>query len=283
MRPLPSRGPIPKVAPAAKPTAPTAPPKGTPPFRYDPLYKKDKTVGSAGPVADLNRMMGAIMAEKRVFNDLPRNLQRGIQKIQKMTGDIFKYAAEEEPPVEKDAFLGFGGTETQMRDLKKYINRTINDTNISKNIKEGLLDVTKRIDEEMRGVEWEKQDAKERKQQESLQRKTEKEQQRQRARQEKSDIKEELEEFGREEVMERQKEKDVVLQRENTAVEHLKGMLLNSRHYLDVYQALPGELRRELEKLSLDPENLKYLSSSRSVFSSQKVVRKFLSDEISNV
>lgn len=212
-----------------------------------PFYQKGKNVASA--TTDFSRMLEYILKDEQTFSGLPKNLQAGLRKIYKMTQDPFKYASEETASDDREAFLGMGGPAAQLKGLKDYLTKAMTN-DLPKSVTDALMAAHGVVEKEIAAVASVPS-----------------------ARQQK---REEREEKKRENVIQRYTQKEEAGKREDAAIDRLKKTLMGSKHYTNVFGGLPFEIRQELQKLSLDPENLKYLSSSRAVFASRTVVMRYL-------
>lgn len=215
------------------------------------LYQKGKTVGTSGATLDLSRMLEYVMKDEQTFPYLPKNLQNGLRKIYRMSENAFNYSSEEmTASQEMEAFLGMGGPAARLRGLKDYINKAMSSGDLPKPVLDALLNAHETIGKELETP--------------------------QKAPTEREQRREQREEQKRENVIQQYTKKEEVGRREDNAIDRLKKMLGGSTHYKDVFQALPYEIRTELQKLSIDPENLKYLASPRAVFASRSIVEAFL-------
>jgi hypothetical protein len=223
-----------------------------------PMYNKGKSVGSAGTAAatsDLSRMLDHIFRDTSLVQNLPPELQKGLKKIHKMTENIFKYASEdtESSEYDKEAFLGLNDIGAKLKSLGKMIEDVVTGFghNVSEKAKSALLDAHSAVETEIQTIGST-----------SKQKKEEKAESKAEAKREKS--------------ISRYVEKQEQGNAQEAAVGRLKKMLSSSRHYFDLFTALPPAIKEELSKLSLDPENLKYLSSQKMVLASRSVVAKYL-------
>jgi hypothetical protein len=217
------------------------------------FYTKGKSVGSTGATLDLSRILEYVLKDEQTFSYLPKNLQAGLRKVYKMTQDPTKYASEETASDDKEAFLGLGGPAAQLRGLKDYLAKALTGKELPKPVLDALLDAHGVVEKELSAQGGSAAVPG--------------------ARQQRRD---EQEDKKREDVIRKHTEREDVGKREDTAIDRLKKMFQGSKHYVDVFRAVPYEIRQELQKLSLDPENLKYLSSQRAVFASRAVVKKYL-------
>lgn len=215
----------------------------------DPLFQKGKTIGSSGATLDLSRMLEHLLKDHQTFPHLPRKLQDGLRKVYRMTKDPFKYASEDDDITGKEAFFGAGDPNTRLRSLKDTLSKSLQRGDLPKTVMDALLDAQSVVDKEMKSTAPS-----------TL----------------RDESQEQKEEQKREKGIQQYTQRKDVEQQEDAAIDRLKRMFMNSRHYTDIYGALPIKIRRELEKLSMDPENMKYLFSSRAVFASKSVVDMYL-------
>jgi len=211
-----------------------------PPKAMDPFYKKNKSIGSAGATLDFSRMLEFVLRDENLVSNLPKKLQNGLRKVYKMTRDPFKYASEDpEAAVDTETEPA-----TKLQSLGDTLTKLLHSGNLPKSVMTALMDAKSVVDKEMSGNKPDPLET----------------------------PREQREEQKREKVIQQYTQKQQSYGREDTAIERLKKMFQGSKHYADIYLALPIEIRKELEKLSMDPDNLKYMSSERAVYASQESV-----------
>jgi hypothetical protein len=194
----------------------------------------------------LGRIFEHVLKDQATVDALPKKLQEGIRRIYRMTQDAFKYASDEDAR-SLEAFLGMGGPEARLQGIRDYISKAISGKELPQPVLDSLLDTQSAIEKELGGMKQTKEEKRE-----------------QRAEQ------------SREKIIQKGQRKDEALAKEDAAVTRLKNALMGSKHYAQIYNGLPPEIRREMEKLSLDPPNLKYLMSTKSVFASRAIVDRYL-------
>jgi len=227
-------------------------------------YQEGAGIGSSGPVMDFSRILERILTDEQTFNYLPGNIKAGLRKLYKMTQDPFKYASEESEATDgANAAVEVESPRAQLKALRETLTKAVSNKRLPKLVQTALLDAHKAVENELATI-GEVGPAAPAAPAAPAPAPT-------------PSRREVREEKKREDVIRRQTEKQDKGRLEDTSVDRLKKMLMGSQHYPKIYQRLPIEIRKEIDKLSLDPENVKYLSSQRMVFASRSVVERFLS------
>jgi len=234
----------------------------TPNYPYDPLHQEGKTVGKSGAILDLGRMLEFLLKQEQIFENLPRRLRDGLRKVYRMTQNAFKYAASSETEVLEPEVDRRDDPHTVMDRLNDTISDALQAEELSQAVRNALLTARRVIRNNMRtppepAPSEQKSEEKSKPVQETNPR-------------------EQLDDQKRDKQIGRYQETQNAKSREDAAVEQLKKMFGNSTHYVNVFRALPIEIRKELQKISMDPENIKYLFSERTASSSRSVVQRYL-------
>lgn len=225
-----------------------------------PMYHPERGFGRSAPTMDLGTMLEFVFSQNQIFDNLPEKLQKGLKKVYKMTKDPFKYASENvTASEEREAIFGLGGREEYLNDVVKFVDKIVGKRDIPKSVENALISASEIAKKEIQAL----RDSR-------AQEKAQKQQQKQMERERREDEK-------RESIIQRYNEKVQRETNQNEAINQLKNLFSKSNHYARIFKALPTEIVNELKKLSMDPDNIKYLSSPDSRLASISVVNKYLS------
>jgi len=206
-----------------------------------PLYHKGRTVGSAAAVLDFSKMMDLILSNRAFFASLPANVQKSLAKLHRMSSNAFKFASDREA-----YFAGQG--RPALGDLKKYIENVIGIKGLPESVRNALEGVQTAIKREMSGEPAPQPKA--------------------------APAQPAPDEVGKPQESAPTSEKPAPTGRatdmkvpsgRGDPYEKLQAMFKKSRHYADIYPALPFEIRQELQRVGLDLESLKGFAKQASL------------------
>lgn len=208
-----------------------------------PFYSPEKAVGSSGAVMDLRIIIENAM-KSQYFQNLPKEMKAGLLKIQKMTTDPFKYASENTASEDKEAIFGLGGPEAQLRDISRYLSKLVMTKGLPDAVRKALIQARNTIESE----QWAPSSTTGKRQESPTTPST-------------STGPTRGEPTRTPQDKGRRQDRDVGSS-EQVALKFRQALKFHGR-YDNIFGGLPFEIRRELQKLSLDPESLKKVPSGQ--------------------